>query len=422
MVKPIGPICNLDCQYCYYLEKEDLYPGVSRWRMPEETLERYIRQHIAAYPAGIPEIHFSWQGGEPTLMGLDFFRRVVELQQEHCPPGVKATNSFQTNGTLLDDEWATFFQENDFLIGLSLDGPGELTDAYRVDKEGLPTFKRVMAGLRLLQQHQVQYNVLCTVHAANQHFGRRVYQFFRGQSIEFIQFIPIVERIGSSDQASDRSVESAQFGRFLAEVFDEWVRNDVGRVYVQTFEETLRCLMGGTEGLCVFNKTCGDALAMEHNGDLYSCDHFVTPDYKLGNVRETPLLEILNQPEQKKFGQDKFDTLPNYCLECDYLKYCYGECPKNRFIETPDGQPGLNYLCAGLKTYFAHTMPYFRMMGDLLRAGKPPADIMQAFRSTRRSKPPARRGASAMGPNDPCPCGSGRKFKRCCMSVRRQPR
>lgn len=408
MVKPIGPVCNLDCTYCYYLEKESLYPETKHWRMRDELLERYIRQHIDAFPPDFPEITFAWQGGEPTLMGVDFFRRTVEIQRRCCGEGTTINNALQTNGTLLNDEWCQFFKENNFLIGLSIDGPADLNDAYRIDKEGKPTFDAVIAALTLLQRYQVEYNILCTVHKANQDHGSRIYQFFKSQGIKYIQFIPIVERIGETDRVSDRSVGSGAFGRFLTSVFDEWIKNDVGEIFVQTFDETLRCMVGVPEGLCVFNKTCGKALAMEHNGDVYSCDHFVTPEYKVGNINEQPLLKILNNERQAEFGRDKFDSLPQYCLQCEFLKRCYGECPKNRFIRTPDGQEGLNYLCEGLKTYFSHTKLYFERMAGLLSVGRPPSEVM------RPKFPPLPVVRDNLGANSACPCGSGRKYKRCC--------
>jgi uncharacterized protein len=415
--KPTGAICNLDCSYCFFLDKEMLYPG-SRFRMTDEILENYIKQLIDGHRTS--QVTVAWQGGEPTIMGVDFFRRAIAFQEKHKKPGMTFENTMQTNGTLLDDEWCAFYKDHDFLIGLSIDGPRELHDSNRVDKGGHPTFDKVMRGLRLLQKHGVEYNILTTVNAQNGDHGREVYRFLRDEvGTTWMQFIPIVERINadgstltqSGAQVSDRSVTADQFGRFLIGVFDEWIRNDVGRVYVQSFEAAVRNWMGlPGSGMCFFDATCGNGPAIEHNGDLYSCDHFVEPDYLLGNIADTPIIDLLSTDFQRKFGDDKRDLLPQYCLDCDVRFACNGECPKNRFITTPDGDPGLNYLCAGYKAFFHHINVPLKMMAELMEGGRPASDVMRMMPSYDAHL--AAQFARA-GRNDPCPCGSGAKFKKC---------
>lgn len=383
MAKPTGATCNLDCQYCFFLSKEMLYPG-SRFRMADDLLESYIRQLIEAHR--VPEVTVAWQGGEPTLMGLDFFRRALEYENKYRKPGTTIENTMQTNGTLLNDEWCEFFRENNFLIGLSLDGPREMHDAYRVDKGGHPTFDKVVHAARLLQKHQVEFNILTTVNAANADHPLEVYHFLRDEiGTRFIQFIPIVERINSDGstllqegtEVTHRSVKAEQWGTFLITVFDEWVRRDVGTVFVQMFDAALASWVGAPQSLCIFSETCGSALALEHNGDLYSCDHFVEPLYFLGNIRKDKMAELVSSEKQRRFGNAKRDTLPRYCRECEVRFACHGECPKNRFIMTPDGEPGLNYLCAGYKAFFKHIDRPMRIMADLLRRGHYADEIMQ---------------------------------------------
>lgn len=413
MTKPRGAICNLDCQYCYFLSKERLYPD-SSFRMSENLLEEYTRQYIEAQR--VPEVTFAWQGGEPTLMGLEFFEMAVRFQQKHKKPGMRIYNSFQTNGVLLDDAWCAFFKANDFLIGLSVDGPRHLHDAYRVDKGGQPTFERVMRGRACLEKHGVDYNVLCTVHAANGDHGLEIYRFFRDElKVSFIQFIPIVERANETgfqqgSAVTERSVTAEQYGRFLIGIFDEWVRHDVGRVYVQIFDVALAAWSGNRPGLCIFEETCGAALALEHNGDVFSCDHFVEPDYRLGNLQFIPLAEMVGSRQQYEFGQAKKTALPQYCRDCEVRFVCNGGCPKDRFIDTPDGEPGLNYLCAGFRAFFNHINRPMRMMTAELHARRAPANVM--FMLAREQAELDRQFARA-GRNDPCPCGSGLKFKKC---------
>ncbi len=413
MMKPRGAICNLDCKYCYFLSKEMMYPG-SRFRMADDLLEEYTKQYIAAQH--VPEVTFAWQGGEPTLMGLDFFKRAVALQQKYRKPGTKIYNAFQTNGTLLDDAWCEFFRAHDFLIGLSMDGPPELHDYYRVDKGGAPTHHKVLAAARLLQKHRAEFNILTTVHAGNVHRPLEVYRYLRDEvGAQFIQFIPIVERDNDTgfqegERVTERSLTGAQYGTFLTTIFDEWVRRDVGRVFVQIFDVALAAWTGQHPGLCIFEETCGNALAMEHNGDLFSCDHFVEPAYRLGNIQEIPLVDMVASDFQRKFGQDKRDTLPQYCRQCEVRFVCNGGCPKDRILHAPDGEAGLNYLCAGFKHFFTHIDRPMQIMARELQMKRPPANIMRILAEEEAAL--QRRFATAQR-NDPCPCGSGRKFKQC---------
>jgi uncharacterized protein len=414
MAKPTGAVCNLNCAYCFFLTKERLYPD-SRFRMSEEVLEEYIRQYLEAQQ--VPCVTVAWQGGEPTMMGLDFFRRSIELEEKYKKPGMIVENTIQTNATLLDDEWCEFFRDNNYLVGISIDGPKELHDTYRVDKGGNPTFDRVMKGFELLKKHDVDFNILCTVHAANGDYPEEVYRFFRDElGAEFIQFIAIVERDNETgfqkgNKVTDRSVGPEQYGDFLIGVFDEWVKGDVGKVYVQIFDVSLGNWAGEPPSLCVFAPTCGGAMVMEHNGDLYSCDHFVEPDYLLGNITETPLTELVASSQQCKFGRYKLDALPAYCRDCEVRFACHGACPKNRFIETPDGEPGLNYLCAGYKAFFKRIDKPMRIMAELLRRGRAPAEVMRILQSEEEAQ--LQEAFAKAGRNDPCPCGSGRKFKQC---------
>lgn len=427
MAKPSGSVCNIDCKYCFYLEKEKLYPQAGKnWRMSEETLEEYVKQYIEAQD--VPVVNFAWQGGEPTLMGLDFFRRAIELQERYAN-GKAVTNAFQTNGILLDDEWGEFLHKNKFLVGLSIDGPEQFHDRYRVDKGQKPTFDRVYAGLQTLKRHDVEFNTLTVLQNHNAEHPLEIYRFLRDEGSGFMQFIPIVER--SADQPLEDGLElvdptfegkalvtrwsvgSSQYGRFLCKVFDEWVRRDVGRVFVQMYDIALGAWMGQDPSLCIFAKTCGKALIIEHNGDLYSCDHFVYPDYRLGNVHEESIRTMVDSPLQEKFGQDKADTLPEYCLQCDYKFACNGGCPKQRFTRTPKGEPGLNYLCKGYKMFFSHADPYMRFMANEVGRGRPAANVMEWVRQMDVQKEAARLKVDP-GRNDPCPCGSGQKYKRCC--------
>jgi len=391
LAKPTGAVCNLDCTYCFFLSKEALYPG-SKFRMADDLLEQYIRQLIESHASDY--VNVAWQGGEPTLMGLDFFRHAMELVERYRRPGMTIEHTIQTNGTKLDAEWCAFFREHGFLVGLSMDGTPEMHDAYRVDKGGRPTHAKVLAAARLMAEHEVEFNILCTVHAANAAHPLEVYRYFRDEvGARFIQFIPIVERatpeslpvanagwgersdggrplyVLEGSLVSERSVTSEQWGQFLSTIFDEWVRRDVGTVFVQMFDAALASWVGAPPSLCIFAETCGNALALEHTGDLYSCDHFVEPRFLLGNIREKHMLEMVASPEQRAFGEAKRDTLPRYCRECPVRFACHGECPRNRFIDTPDGEPGLNYLCAGYKAFFTHIDHPMQLMADRLRHG-----------------------------------------------------
>ncbi|HRL12189.1 MAG TPA: anaerobic sulfatase maturase [Aggregatilineales bacterium] len=413
MTKPRGAICNLDCKYCYFLSKERLYPD-SAFRMTDNLLEEYTRQYIQSQR--VPEVTFAWQGGEPTLMGLDFYRQAVAYQQKHKKPGMRIYNAFQTNAVTLDDEWCAFFKQHDFLIGVSVDGPPHLHDAFRVDKGGAPTFARVLRGIDLLKQHGVEFNILTTLHAANADYPLEVYRFLRDEiGAQFMQFIPIVERANATgfqegDQVTDRSVTGAQYGHFLISVFDEWVRRDVGRVFVQMFDVALAAWSGQRPGLCVHEETCGLALAMEHNGDVYSCDHFVEPKHFVGNLIDIPLTDIVTSDQQRAFGLAKRDTLPRQCRECPVRFVCNGGCPKDRLLASIHGEPGLNYLCDGYLAFFTHIDAPMRFMANELRQRRPPANIMTYMRQQDAALTAA---IAQAGRNDPCPCGSGLKFKKC---------
>ena len=417
--KPSGATCNYDYTYCFFLSKEKLYPN-SRFRMSDETLETYIRQLLESQRA--PEVTIAWQGGEPTLMGLDFFKRAMDYVTHYTRPGVTVGHTMQTNGTLLNEAWCEFFLEHHFLIGLSMDGPQAMHDTYRVDKGGAPTFHKVLRAARLLQEHQVEFNILTTVNAANAanaDHPLEVYRFLRDEiSTNFMQFIPIVERINEQgeigfqegNQVSERSVKPEQWGTFLITIFDEWVRHDVGTVYVQMFDAALASWYGAPPALCIFAETCGSALALEHNGDLYSCDHFVEPKYLLGNIKQKHMIELVASDQQRQFGLHKRDSLPRYCRECEVRFACNGECPKNRFIETPDGEPGLNYLCAGYKAFFTHVDKPMRIMAELLRCNRAPAEVMLVLAAEEAH---LQKAFAKAGRNEPCPCGIGRKFKHC---------
>jgi uncharacterized protein len=389
MLKPRGAICNLGCEYCFYLSKETLYPE-GNFRMSDEVLQTFTRQYIQAQR--VPEATFAWQGGEPMLMGVDFFRRAVELQHRYRRPGMRVSNAMQTNGTLLDDEWCRFFRAHEFLIGLSLDGPREVHDVYRHDKGGRGTFDRVMAGLALLKKHKVDYNILACVNAVNAEHPLEVYRFFRDEAgAQFIQFIPIVERVNETgfqegEQVTKRSVSGRQYGQFLTGVFDEWVRRDVGRTYVQAFDVALAAWTGQRPPLCIFEPECGRAMALEHNGDLYSCDHYVEPRQFLGNVVETPLVELVLSEKQLAFGEAKQETLPQVCLDCDVRFVCNGGCPKNRILAVEGEGRLLNILCEGYQAFFRHIDGPMRYMASELAARRPPAGIMaeMAPRSTAR--------------------------------------
>lgn len=379
LAKPTGSACNLDCSYCFYLSKEQLYPG-SAFRMTDEVLERYVRQLFEAHDGA--EVEVAWQGGEPTLMGLPFFERAVALAARLRKPGQTVRHSIQTNGTLLDDAWCAFLKRHAFLVGLSIDGPRAEHDRYRVKKDGRGSFDSAVRAWRLLRRHGVDVNVLCAVHAANVERPREVYRFFRDElRAEFLQFIPIVERNGNAT-VTPRTVDPERFGRFLIAVFDEWLRRDIGKVFVQTFDAVLGNWLGAPS-LCIFSQDCSAHPVLEHNGDLYSCDHFVDPEHRLGNIVESDMGGMISSDRQRAFGASKLATLPRSCRECEVLFACQGECPRNRFARGADGEEGMNYLCAGYKAFFAHVARPMGIMAELLRAGRPASGVTGYLAASR---------------------------------------
>ena len=426
MAKPAGPSCNLDCRYCFYTEKKQLFRPDGTYRMSDAVLEAYISQYIQAQD--LPVVDFAWQGGEPTTLGINFFRKVLALQCKHAR-GKKITNAIQTNGVLLDDAWCDFLTRNSFLVGVSIDGPRELHDCYRVDKAGRPTFDQVMAGVECMRKHKTAFNTLTVVHRQNAYYPLEVYRFLKTVGGQVMQFIPLVER--EPDLSAQRlgfklsgppvpgtrkqppvtawSVRPEPYGEFLKAIFDEWVRRDVGRFFVQMFDVSLANWMKAGSSLCLFAEECGRAMVLEHNGDLYACDHYVSPDYRLGNILHQPISELANSSQQRRFGSRKRTALPQYCVDCEVRFACNGGCPKRRFATSPRGEPGLNYLCAGYRSFFNHVDESMRTMAHYLRWGQPAAlimdrvrqdDLQERLKSTRR--------------NAPCPCGSGKKFRKCC--------
>ncbi len=389
LTKPTGALCNLDCSYCYYLEKENLYPGNSSFRMNEDTLETFIRKYIHEQPGR--EVVFTWQGGEPTLLGLEYYEKALDLQRKYGS-GKDITNSFQTNGVLLNDDWCSFFKKNNFLIGISIDGPQHLHDIHRPNKGGQGTFTKVMKGIELLKKHGVDFNTLTVVNSLNCDYPLEIYSFLKSIGSHYIQFIPIVERLADGcgphglqlplpDYAGGASLASwtvppEKYGNFLIQVFNEWAKKDEGTYFIQAFDSALANEVGVPAGVCIFNETCGYALAIEHNGDVYSCDHYVYPEYKLGNIHSGGFKKMLFTPLQQKFGADKYDALPSQCKECEVYTYCRGECPKNRFAYTATGEPGLNYLCTGYRKFFNHIKPYIKYMASELSSERPPANVM----------------------------------------------
>lgn len=399
LAKPAGASCNLGCQYCFFLSKENLYPPRESPLMTNALLDTYIRQLMQSSPG--PQVEVAWQGGEPMLRGIDFFQRSVELADKYRQPHQRVLHTIQTNGTLIDDGWAGFFKQHSYLVGISIDGPRHLHDSYRITKRNEGSFDDVLRGWNCLRRHNVDVNILCTINAANADHPLEVYQFFRDElGAQYIQLIPIVERAteatitvanegwGSQrgidrplyrqagNLVTERTVKPEQFGSFLIGIFDEWVKNDVGKVFVTTFDVALGSWLG-QHNACIVAPVCGSALVLEHNGDVYSCDHYVEPDYLVGNIRSAPLRSLVASEKQRRFGQAKYDTLPDYCRKCPVLFACYGECPRNRFITTPAGEAGLNYLCEGYKAFFQHIDPQMRTMAELVRNGGYADEIMQ---------------------------------------------
>jgi uncharacterized protein len=441
--KPVGAVCNLACLYCYYLEKDSVtrgqedriagdenpsgelkydpepFPGINSdcsvsgimtpgrlpFSMTDNILETYIIQHIKASTGSV--ISFSWHGGEPMLAGIDFYRKVIDLQKKNIHPGKKIVNGIQTNGTLLNDEWCDFLSKQKFFVGISIDGPEKIHNLNRQSHGGQPSFTKVMNGIELLKKYAVPFELLCVVHAGNAGYPLEVYRFLRGLGAGFMTFLPLVIRDPESKNGiSKLSVQSEAFGNFMISVFDEWVANDIGKVKVQLFEEAARTAFDQDHTLCIFKKECGGVPVVEHNGNFYSCDHYVEPEYLVGNILDTHLDELLDSEVQKKFGRLKYSTLPKYCINCEVKEMCNGECPKNRLLKTPDGEDGLNYLCSGYKKFFNHIKPFINAIAATWRnqnnADKPAHTI--------RNMP-----AANISRNAPCPCGSGKKYKRCCL-------
>ncbi len=405
--KPAGSFCNLGCLYCYYLEKEHLYPKGDTLRMPDAILEEYILQHIAA--SSEPVIRFSWHGGEPTVLGVDYFRKIAAFQRKHQPRGRHIANGIQTNGILLDEEWCRFLSDEGYIVGLSMDGPQEMHDRCRVTKNREPTHRRVMRGYGLLRKHEIPCDILCVVNSANVDSPAEVYRFFRRIGASYLAFLPMVEaRSDTESGVSSLTLPAASWGKFLCTVFDEWLSHDIGSIKVQIFEEAARTAFGQAHSLCIFRPECGDIPVIEHNGDFFSCDHFVDPAHRIGNIREIPLIDMLESPAQRAFGRAKQEDLPRTCRTCEVLDLCNGGCPKNRFIRAPDGEKGLNYLCPGYKRFFVHCLPWI-------------AEVAVEWRRQRaeNQSPLQHSGLSRPGPgagrNDPCPCGSGLKYKKCCL-------
>lgn len=427
LTKPSGARCNLDCTYCFYVEKDRLrrLPGPSR--MSDAVLEAYVRQYIASQDT--PEVAFAWQGGEPTLMGIPFFERVLHWQRIHHG-GKTIRNGLQTNGTLLNDAWGSFLSRHGFLVGISIDGPPALHDAYRVDRRRRPTSSAVLRGVEILHRHRVEFNTLTVVHRRNARHPAEIYQFLKKIGSRFLQFIPVVERwsrlpaeeagpasrrnldsppatgADPSDAVTDWSVQPEDYGLFLNTVFDEWVHGDVGRVFVRDFDSTLAAWAGHPSPICIAAETCGNALAVEHNGDVYPCDHYVYPEWKLGNLLATDLRDLAHSPAQRRFGADKRDTLPAACRQCHYLFACHGDCPKLRFVPLPGPGTRISYLCPGRLAFFRHVDPYMQIMAGLLHRQRAPAEIMSLLRACAPAATPGR--------NATCPCGSGHRYKRCC--------
>ena len=392
MLKPAGAHCNLACKYCYYLEKNNLYQNSHRHLMTDEMLEQFTREYIEAQT--MPQVLFTWHGGEPLMRSIDFYKKALALQKKYAH-GKQIDNVIQTNGTLLTDEWCEFFAQNHWLVGISIDGPQEYHDHYRVTPAGKPSWEKVMQGISLLKKHRVEWNAMAVVNAYNAEHPLEFYHFFRDNSCQYLQFTPIVERLTEHEDGrtlasladdreiplADASVTPQQWGNFLCTIFDDWVRHDVGKTFVEIFDCTLANWMGVLPGICAYSKECGHAGVMEHNGDVYSCDHFVFPEYKLGNIRDQSLINMLYGEKQQAFSRLKHTSLPRQCKECDMEFACHGECPKNRFEKDKYGEPGLNYLCQGYYQYYTHVAPYMDFMKRELLAQRPPANIMNVLKN-----------------------------------------
>jgi uncharacterized protein len=397
--KPVGYRCNLDCSYCYYVKTNSLFAADPSPHMSEALLERYVGQHIAAHPG--ETVRFSWHGGEPTLFGVDWFRRIVALQEKLCPPYKRIANGIQTNGTLLDDDWCRFFSRHRFAVGLSLDGPREIHDLHRVNRQGTGSHDAAMRGYRLLIKHRIPTDILCVVNSYNVMFPLQLYRFFKSIGVRHLGFLPLVERVG--DGVGDDTVPAEAFGAFLCTIFDEWRVEDIGAIKVQIFEEATRTAFGQDHSLCLFRPTCGDIPVVEYNGDVFACDHFVEPAWRIGNIADTPLAEILRSDRLTAFGLNKRNALPQSCRSCEVLAMCNGECPKNRFVPSGDGSEKLNYLCAGYRLFFNHCSSFVNAVAKQWHQSVDSGNISIPSRTAR---------------NEPCPCGSGRKYKKCCLPKR----
>jgi len=408
ITKPIGAICNLDCEYCFYLKKQRLYPESHNFKMTDEVLENYIQQYLDQ-PSN--QITFTWQGGEPTLMGLDFYEKVIRIQEKFNIGNKKIYNTLQTNGVRLDDDWALFFKEHNFLVGVSIDGPEQYHNKLRFFKSGKDSFDSVMRGINYLKKYEVDYNIICCLNRFNADYPFELYDFFMEESgTNYWQFIPIVERKLGTNDMTDYSVQPGQFGRFLVNIFNRWIRNDVGQISIQIFDVAFRVFMGLNPGLCIFEETCGNNLAIEHNGDLFSCDHYVETDYLLGNIKRDDMMDMVCSDKQMIFGENKKASLPEYCRKCDVRQLCNGGCPKNRFVQTPEGETGLNYLCAGYKKLFSYIKPYMKFLSMNYQRNVPLDEItayIKQYPDEFMDHYPHR--------NELCFCGSGKKFKKCCM-------
>ncbi len=442
MAKPTGSVCNLDCTYCFYLEKNALYPERKQeWRMSDVTLEAYIKQTIAAQ--GNNHVQFTWQGGEPTMMGLDFFKKAMVLCERHAN-GKQLEHTFQTNGILLNDAWCEFFKQHNFLVGVSIDGPQDLHDAYRVTRSGKPTHAQVMQSIQLLKKHNVEFNTLTVINQTNVQHPLRVYQFLKEIGSTYLQFIPLVER--QKDTVAQQelklvlpneplarvtpwSVPSLQYGEFLAKVYDVWVRKDVGRVFVNMFDSVLSSWCGQQSGMCHFVERCGHAFALEANGDLYNCDHYVYPEHRLGNIHEKSISECNQSQQAIEFGLKKHSTLTADCKQCPFKFACNGGCPKHRFERSPNGHPNHNYFCKGYKHFFAHSAETMKEMRRLISVGRYADEIMQALAyqeagnshnrvSIALKTPQTKQKSATLGRNSPCSCDSGVKYKHCCGAKR----
>ncbi len=417
MAKPVCGVCNLDCTYCYYTEKLKLYPGVTKFMMSDALLETYVQQYMAAQPQ---QVYFGWQGGEPTLAGLDFFRRAVELQKAHGRDGQVVSNALQTNGTLLDDEWCAFLAEHKFLVGLSLDGPAAWHDHFRRDGAGKPSHARSWKGLELLRKHGVEFNVLVTLNSRNAPYAGDIYRYFVNRGVHWLQFIPILER-NAAGEPEDYSCSARQFGKFLCDVFDAWAATDVGRVSVRLFDSLLHTVIYGEATVCCESKRCATAHVLEFNGDLYACDHFVEPEWLLGNINETPLAELVTSPRLDEFARLKTE-LPGPCRDCEFLFACNGGCPKHHLGAAADSPERRNHFCQGYQEFFRYALPELRRMAEYVKKGQLPPprnglvapDGQSPLTQRRLQERPHAMPDKPPGRNDPCPCGSGRKFKLCC--------